>query len=100
MDLGRNTRDDFDRRLEARRQLSELAPRRFDELKVIAEDVREDLDIRRAAIRWLAVGNPRRARGILRKLRKDENAIIGETVRTVEQDIPEYIENQRREGGV
>lgn len=85
----RKTRDlaDFDGRLAARRHMSRVAPDSFDELRSIAEDEVEDLDIRRAAMFWLASGDPRGARRPLRRLRRDENSVIAETARQLLQDI-------------
>jgi hypothetical protein len=93
--LGANTREEFDTRFEARRTLDRITRERYDELRAIAEDTREELDIRRAAIRWLAVANPRKARSIVRAQKKDENPSIAEVARVVEQDIPDYIEEEK-----
>lgn len=85
----------YDRRYEARQELFGLAPQRFDELEKIATDPLEDLDIRRAAMRWMTVSNARAARSIIRRLRKDENPSIGDMAGVIEQDIPRYLEEQR-----
>lgn len=87
--LLRKSRDlsDFDGRLAARRQLSRIAPDSFNELRSIAEDPVEDLDIRRAAMFWMASGDPRGSRRTLRRLRSDENALIAEVARQILNDV-------------
>jgi hypothetical protein len=79
--------EDFDGRLVANRRLSATAKDHFDDLRAIVEDKHEDIDIRRAAIRWLAVADPSRARRIVRRQFNDENPAIAETARAVDEDI-------------
>lgn len=87
--LLRKSRDlsDFDGRIAANRQLGRTASNSFDELRSITEDEMEDLDIRRAAMQWLASADPRRARSIIRRQTRDENETIAESARYLLEDI-------------
>ncbi|MBI1290064.1 hypothetical protein GC173_02305 [bacterium] len=98
MDLGKLTSEDYDRRYEARRVLQETGKERFDELREIAQNPYEELDIRSTAMRWLAVSDPRKARSIIRALKKDENPAIAESARVIDQDLPEYIKQEKNKG--
>lgn len=87
----------FDRRLSARQQLAADANNRFDELRAIAEDPMEDLDIRRAALRWMAMADARASRPTIRRAKRDENPIIVEMAGSVERDLPSYEAQQKRQ---
>lgn len=95
----RATRDvrNYDRRYAARQSLQSIAPNRFDDLRAIVEDPMEDLDIRRAAMNWLAATDPKRARKILRRQENDENPIIAEIALRMEEDIERALEYEKRQ---
>lgn len=87
--LLRKSRDlgDFDGRIAATRQLGRVARNSYDELRSITEDEMEELDIRRAAMQWLASADPRRARSIVRRQTRDENQTIAEAAEYLLKDI-------------
>lgn len=81
----------YDRRWTARNTLREITPNRFEELETIARDPLEDLDIRRAAMSWLAAVDPKEARKTIRRLADDENPIIAETSEVLDREIREAL---------
>lgn len=89
---------DYDKRYAARETLTASAPQRFDELKLIVQDTREDLDIRRAAMQWLSISNPKKAKSIIDRQRKDENEVIAAFAVSLEKDIEDAIAYEKRKG--
>lgn len=81
---------DYDSRYTARRQLAERGKVMVKELRTLATDDMEDLDIRSAAMRWLAMVDADEAESTMRKLRKDENPSIASAAREILKDIPAY----------
>lgn len=94
--LLRQSRDvtDFDKRYAVREKLQQIAPARLDDLEKIARDPYEDLDIRRAAMVWLAATDPEEAKSIIKKLEDDENPVIARLAETMRDDIEDAIEYQ------
>lgn len=84
--------NDFDSRFYARRAMRNSARANFTELESIVRDEMEDIDIRRAAINWLAIANPKEARSVIRRQTNDENPLIAETAEFMLDEIPRYIE--------
>lgn len=93
--LLRNSRDlsDFDARIAARTKLGQVAAERFDDLETIARDPMEDLDIRRAAMTWMSVADPRAARSTINRLRDDENPLIAELAVSLREDIRDMLDD-------
>ena len=87
--LLRNSVDvtNYDARYYAREKLTRQAKDNFDELKSIVQDVNEELDVRRAAMQWLAIANPKKAKSVIRSQQDDENKTIAELARSLERDI-------------
>lgn len=81
----------FDVRWSARQYLQKLGPGSAPDLKVIAEDPMEDLDIRRAAMEWFAAADPRDARRTMKALADDENEEIRVAALRLRRDIDETI---------
>lgn len=90
------TFEDFDRRYAARQALRQRAQDSVPELREIATDPLEDLDIRQAAMEWYAAADPRGARREIRRLRNDDNPRISSAA---ERLLPEIDEVISREGG-
>ncbi len=80
---------DYDERYAARQKLQSVARQRVDELIAIVEDEKEDLDIRRAAMTWLAAADPERAKPVIRRQEDDENPEIATLAENLQQDIEE-----------
>lgn len=87
----------YDRRFAAREDLRNNAVKRFDELAQIAQDEDEDLDIRRAALLFISGADPKEAKSIIRRAKKDDNTVIAEYAATLERDIKEAIEYKKQE---
>ncbi|CAN5413567.1 hypothetical protein BH09SUM1_BH09SUM1_28390 [soil metagenome] len=86
----------FDARYNARQKLGDIAADKFDDIRKIAEDPKEELDIRRAALRWLAVGNAKDAKSVLKRAQKDENPSVVKMAEEVEKDLDVYRDEQRQ----
>ena len=80
----------YDSRYTARHELADRGKNATKELRTIAMDEMEDLDIRRSAMRWLAMVDASAAEKALRKLRNDENEPIASAAREILRDIPAY----------
>ncbi len=95
--LLRASRDvnDYDRRYFARERLNSMVQGRFTELRLIAEDEMEDVDIRMAAIQYLSAVDPRKARGIVDDLEDDENPPVATLSKSLEDDIKEAIRAEK-----
>lgn len=91
---------DFDKRYAARQTLRQRAQDSVSELKEIATDPLEDLDIRQAAMEWYAASDPRGARRDIRRLRNDENARIAQVAERLVNDIELAIEREGSRGGI
>jgi len=87
----------YDNRWTAREQLRATSKGSFDELKAIVEDTREDLDIRRAAMSWLAAADPKEAISILRRQEKDRNPQISAFALSLKADIKDAIAYEKNQ---
>ncbi|MCC6547520.1 hypothetical protein IT570_10170 [Candidatus Sumerlaeota bacterium] len=77
----------YDSRYAARESLMKEAKAYFDEMKTIAQDKNEELDVRRAAMQWLVISNPKKARSIIRAQQNDENKVIADMAQSLEREI-------------
>ncbi|MEO8377252.1 MAG: hypothetical protein ABI579_06245 [Candidatus Sumerlaeota bacterium] len=87
---------DYDGRYAARDVLTKQSKNEFDELKAIVQDDQEELDVRRGAMQWLTIANPKKARSIIRGQQKDENKIIADLARSLENDIDQASDYDRK----
>jgi hypothetical protein len=72
---------------EARQQLDKLGPSMLPELEKIVRDDMEDLRIRRLAIIYYVQLRGKKAKGTLKKLRKDENPEISQLANSLLRDL-------------
>jgi HEAT repeat protein len=93
---GSRTKDSYDTRYAARQRLQMIAQGARPELEQIATDPMEDIDIRRAAMDWLAAANPKEARSTIRSIaRRDENPDIRERAEVLLDEIDIALRNRR-----
>lgn len=81
---------DFDNKFHSRdaREKLQQGGRGFnEELKRIATDPNEDLDVRMEAMNWFFTANGEEARPLLKKLRKDENPEVGDKANTLIESL-------------
>ncbi len=79
---------DYDGRYFARHYLRNLGAAATPEYEQISLDPLEDNDIRRAAMEWYAAADPKEAKKVMKKLKKDEN----ESIRLQAEKLIEEIE--------
>lgn len=88
---------DYERRYTGRQRLRSLGPGIAPQLREIAEDEMEDVDIRRAAMAWYAASDPREARSVIRGIRRrTSDPMIREVAERLEDDIEEQLRSGRR----
>ncbi len=79
---------DYDRRWSARQYLSQRGPSLATELKTIAEDPLEDIDIRASAMEWYAAAAPRDARKVMKRIeRNTESETLRAQAKRLRRDI-------------
>ena len=87
--------DNYDRRYAGRERLRQLGPGAAPQLRQIAVDPLEDLDIRRAAMTYYAGADSAQARKDMKSLaKKDENPIIREHAESLIADIDQALEQK------
>ncbi len=91
------TFNNYDIRYAARQRLQTIAPSSLDELRTIATDPMEDLDVRWAAMDWYAATNPREARGTIRDIaRRDENPSLRQRAELLRDEIEIVLKEGKR----
>lgn len=95
--LLRSTMDisDYDKRYAARETLKNGASQQFEQLKSIVQDPMEELDIRRAAMQWLAIADAKKAKPIIRRQLKDENPLVAQMAASLGKDIDEALDYKK-----
>jgi HEAT repeat protein len=91
--LLRMSRDlsNYENRWFANAELKKVALQRFDDLKVIAKDPFEDLDIRRSAMEQLVQAAPKKSRSTIRHLKKSEDKTISDLSVSLEGEIERFL---------
>lgn len=89
------TFEEYDTRYAARQFLRKNAPGAAEELRAIAEDAYEDVDIRMAAMEWYAAAEPKEARKLMTELaEEDENAPIRQRAKFLLPEIEKALAAQ------